>query len=102
MQAKSDVQPGDTVTQGQKIGAVGSTGISTGPHLDLQAWKDGKIIDPLTIIPDYGSASGYVYDGSASTGIVSSGKQSSGSSGATSKKKSTGTGLKGFKGFKTF
>lgn len=102
MQAQSDVQPGDTVTQGQKIGAVGSTGISTGPHLDLQAWKDGKIIDPLTIIPEYGGASGYVYDGTVSAGIVSSGKKSSGSSGATSKEKSTGTGLKGFKGFKTF
>lgn len=101
MQGQSSLQPGDTVEQGQQIGAVGSTGVSTGPHLDLQAWKDGKIIDPLTIIPDYGSASGYTYNGTAGTGASSSGQQSSGSNGSTTQKKNTNTGLKKLKGFKS-
>lgn len=105
MQAQSDVKPGDTVTQGQQIGAVGSTGISTGPHLDLQAWQDGKIVDPLTIIPEYGSASGYVYDGTVSAGVVSSGRQassgSSGSSGASGSSGNSGTTLKKLKGFQS-
>lgn len=38
---------GKKVTQGQVIGYVGSTGASTGPHLDYRVWKDGKNIDPL-------------------------------------------------------
>lgn len=102
MQGQSSLQPGDTVERGQQIGAVGSTGISTGPHLDLQAWQDGKIVDPLTIIPEYGNASGYVYDGTVSAGVVSSGKQtSSGKSGSNSRSK-TSTSMKGFDPFKSF
>lgn len=66
-----DINEGDTVEAGQEIGKVGSTGISTGPHLDLQVWKDGQIIDPLTVIPGYGEASGYVYNGSVSSGMIS-------------------------------
>ncbi|MGO5027490.1 peptidoglycan DD-metalloendopeptidase family protein [Candidatus Agathobaculum pullicola] len=102
MQGQSGLQPGDTVEQGQQIGAVGSTGISTGPHLDLQAWKDGKIVDPLTIIPEYGNASGYVYDGTVSAGVVSSRKQeSSGKSGSNNRAKSS-ISMKGFDPFKAF
>lgn len=97
MQANSSLQPGQTVEQGQQIGAIGSTGISTGPHLDLQVWKDGKIVDPLTIIPEYGSPSGYVYDGtvSASSGSSNSSSGSSGNSGSSSG--STSTSLKKLK-----
>lgn len=104
MQGQSRLQPGDTVEQGQQIGAVGSTGISTGPHLDLQAWQDGKIVDPLTLIPEYGNASGYVYDGTVSAGVVSSAKQaSSGKSGSSRSKSSTSMkGFDSFKGFKGF
>ncbi|MCR5046011.1 MAG: M23 family metallopeptidase [Treponema sp.] len=41
---------GDYVQQGQKIGLVGSTGYSTGPHLHWTVYKNGKVVDPLTII----------------------------------------------------
>ena len=42
------VSVGDTVKQGQKIGTVGSTGYSTGPHLHFEIIKDGDYIDPVT------------------------------------------------------
>jgi len=44
--SKIDVNPGEMVESGQKIGEVGSTGHSTGPHLHYEVLKDGKKIDP--------------------------------------------------------
>lgn len=44
------VAPGQQVTAGQVIGNVGSTGISTGPHLHLSMYKDGEAIDPLPYV----------------------------------------------------
>lgn len=44
------IRAGSRVAQGQLIGYVGSTGLSTGPHLDFRVWKDGKPIDPLKMI----------------------------------------------------
>lgn len=43
------VKPGQQVAQGQVIGYVGSTGISTGPHLHYEVWLDGRPVNPLGI-----------------------------------------------------
>lgn len=43
------IAKGSRVSQGQLIGYVGSTGTSTGPHLDYRVWKGGKPINPLKI-----------------------------------------------------
>lgn len=40
---------GRRVSQGELIGYVGSTGSSTGPHLDFRLWKNGTPIDPLKV-----------------------------------------------------
>jgi hypothetical protein len=41
------IKKGTHVSQGQLIGYVGSTGSSTGPHLDYRIKKNGTPIDPL-------------------------------------------------------
>lgn len=41
------ISKGSKVKQGQVIGYVGSTGASTGPHLDFRLQKNGTYIDPL-------------------------------------------------------
>jgi murein DD-endopeptidase MepM/ murein hydrolase activator NlpD len=43
------ITPGTRVQQGETIGYVGSTGRSTGPHLDYRLWKRGKPVDPYAI-----------------------------------------------------
>lgn len=43
------IKVGARVSQGQVIGYVGSTGRSTGPHLDFRLWKGSTPINPLKV-----------------------------------------------------
>jgi len=43
----------DLVKRGDVIALVGDSGISSGPHLHFEIWKDGESIDPLIYFPEY-------------------------------------------------
>jgi murein DD-endopeptidase MepM/ murein hydrolase activator NlpD len=45
--SRADVHPGQYVTKAERIGLVGSTGASTGPHLHYQIMLDGSPVDPV-------------------------------------------------------
>jgi murein DD-endopeptidase MepM/ murein hydrolase activator NlpD len=45
------VKAGQRVEQGELIGNVGTTGLSTAPHLDYRTLRDGVFVNPLTIQP---------------------------------------------------
>lgn len=45
--SRIDVKEGDMVQAGQQIGAVGDTGIATGPHLHWGLYVNGQCVDPV-------------------------------------------------------
>ncbi len=51
------VREGDQVVQGQRIGTMGTTGLSTGTHVDFQIWIGTENIDPIYFLrlsrPDF-------------------------------------------------
>ena len=48
--SKIIAKKGSYVAQGDRIGLVGSTGYSTGPHLHFTVYKDSKLVDPMTLL----------------------------------------------------
>ena len=50
---KINIKPGDTVKQGELIGAVGQTGRSTGPHLHFAVFANKTLIDPIYMLPKH-------------------------------------------------
>lgn len=51
------LSPGDVVTKGQQIGGVGTTGLSTGPHLHFEVYQHGLAVNPAGFDPNNASAS---------------------------------------------
>ena len=49
--SRIDVKRGQRVEQGERLGAVGMTGLATGPHLDYRTIRSGVFVNPLTIQP---------------------------------------------------
>jgi hypothetical protein len=43
------LRAGGRVRQGEVIGYVGSTGVSTGPHLHFEVLRNGQHVNPLTV-----------------------------------------------------
>jgi len=54
------VRPGQRVAVGQRIGGMGSTGRSTGPHLHYEVWVNGRAKNPDRFV----RAGDYVFQGS--------------------------------------
>ena len=45
--SRADVSVGDHVKAGDRLGASGTSGRSTGPHLHFEVWENGVALDPL-------------------------------------------------------
>jgi murein DD-endopeptidase MepM/ murein hydrolase activator NlpD len=48
--AAVNVAVGQRVAAGQQVGLVGTTGWSTGCHLHVMAWRDGRLVDPSWLV----------------------------------------------------
>lgn len=48
--SRIDVATGDRITPEQRIGLVGSTGYSTGPHLHFEVRRDGDQVNPTRVV----------------------------------------------------
>ena len=48
--SRVDLATGDKVYAGSRVGLVGSTGRSTGPHCHLEVWLDGKPLNPMAFV----------------------------------------------------
>jgi len=46
-----NVELGQKISKGHVIGAIGSTGRSTGPHLHFEVRENGQPVDPMTLLP---------------------------------------------------
>jgi murein DD-endopeptidase MepM/ murein hydrolase activator NlpD len=53
--SRADVAEGQPVRRGERVGAVGSTGRATGPHLHFGARWRGARVDPALLLGDPGA-----------------------------------------------
>lgn len=51
--SRINVKEGQKVTKNEVLGLIGSTGWSTGPHLHLQIWEEGKLVNPRAFFEGY-------------------------------------------------
>lgn len=48
--SRISVSDGQTVSSGQRVGSIGSSGLSTGPHLHFEVRINGRAVDPMRFL----------------------------------------------------